>query len=111
MTTLTLGPCVADKSRCSPDDRRAVDRMYHLLGRHKNGIVKVHVQSIEEALTCACGSVIPEKPWILQRLRMRCDERMFKSVCSTCRDDAAEAADLRERARRSQSPPPSRVDI
>lgn len=88
----------------APDDRATLDLMYDHLGREKNGIVEVQVELIENALTCACGSVIPAEPWVLQRLRMRCDERMFRSVCRACHEAPALLAEQRERGRRSESP-------
>ena len=76
--------------------------MYNELGRFKNGIIEVQVEPIEKALTCACGSVIPEEPRVMQRLRMRCDERMFRSVCRACHE--GRPAEQKERDSRSQSP-------
>ena len=81
--------------------------MYSQLGRFKNGIVEVQVEPIEEALTCACGSVIPEELWVLDRLRMRCDERMFRSVCRACHEESTGLAEQKERARRRRSAGPS----
>lgn len=57
---------------------------YSILGQLQNGIVEVHVQSIADALRCACGVRIPEDERTLKRLRARYDRRMFKSVCLTC---------------------------
>ena len=57
---------------------------YSMLGQLKNGIVDVHVESIADALKCACGARIPKDDWVLKRLRARYDRRMFKSVCLTC---------------------------
>ena len=57
---------------------------YSMLGQLQNGIVEVHVESIADAMRCACGARIPKKDWNLKRLRARYDRRMFKSVCLKC---------------------------
>lgn len=59
---------------------------YASLGQLMNGIVEVRVEAIDEALRCACGLRIPAEEFVVKRLRMRCDRRMFKAVCLFCLD-------------------------
>ena len=67
-----------------PNTLHSFGWQYSVLGQLKNGIVEVHVESIDDALRCACGARIPEDELTLKRLRARYDRRMFKSVCLTC---------------------------
>ena len=57
-----------------------------MLGQLMNGIVEVSVESLEDALKCDCGVEIPSEDFVLRKLRMRYDRRMFKSVCFFCLD-------------------------
>ena len=68
----------------TPNTLHSFSWQYLMLGQLKNGIVEVHVESIADALTCACGARLPEDDWTLDRLRARYDRRMLKSVCLTC---------------------------
>ena len=57
---------------------------YAQLRRLMNGVVEVRVEGVDEALRCACGLRIPVEEWVVERLRMRCDRRMFRAVCLFC---------------------------
>lgn len=79
----------------TPETKVQYEWEYASLGQLMNGIVEVRVEAIEEALRCACGLKIPAEEFVIKKLRMRCDRRMFKAMCFFC-------LDLRDRAREQE---------
>ncbi|KAL8793761.1 MAG: hypothetical protein Q9195_003703 [Heterodermia aff. obscurata] len=90
-----------------PNNLHSFSWEYSILGQLKNGIVEVHVESIPDALTCACGARIPEADWTLKKLRARYDRRIFKSVCLAClRDQREKKIEAQKEEARQDLPPP-----